>query len=349
MRREGEDNLSLRRRRIVLHARYARSQNASRLARFFLVAIVLLAASSANHSQSRSVASAQSAQSTISVKTELVPLPVSVTDANGNVVSGLKAQDFRIYEDGHPQDISMFQDGDNPVSVGLIVDHSRSMGSKLSAVAAAVSAFARSSNPQDEMFVVDFNDDVTVELMNGKAFTNDPNELAKAVRAVAARGRTALYDAVTEGLVHLQLARWEKKALIIVSDGGDNASQQKFSQVLALARHSQVMIYSIGLVGADEEEDPKILRRLSKETGGEAYFPSSTESVTDVSMRIARDLRQQYTLGFVPTKSEKSDSFRKLDVKVTAPDRGKIHVRTRPGYFVGDEKQLSMQRGKNPS
>jgi Ca-activated chloride channel family protein len=109
------------------------------------------------------------------------------------------------------------------------------------------------------------------------------------------------------------------------------------------------MIYSVGLVGADEEEDPKILRRLSKETGGEAYFPSSTENVTDVSTRIARDLRQQYTLGFVPTKSEKSDSFRKLDVKVIAPDRGKIHVRTRPGYFVGDEKQLSMQRGKNPS
>jgi Ca-activated chloride channel family protein len=194
-----------------LHACYARSQNVSRFARFFLVATVLLAASSANQPWPV-VAAAQSAQSTISVKTELVPLPVSVTDANGNVVSGLKVQDFRIYEDGRPQDISMFQDGDSPVSVGLVVDHSRSMGSKLSAVAAAVSAFARSSNPQDEMFVVDFNDDVTVELMNGKAFTNDPGELAKAVRAVAARGRTALYDAVAEGLVHLQLARWDKIA-----------------------------------------------------------------------------------------------------------------------------------------
>jgi Ca-activated chloride channel family protein len=185
--------------------------------------------------------------------------------------------------------------------------------------------------------------------MNCKVFTNNAGELSKAVRAVSARGRTALYDAVAEGLVHLQLAHWEKKALIIVSDGGDNASQQKFSQILALARHSQVMIYSIGLVGADEEEDPKILRRLSKDTGGEAYFPSSTESVTDVSMRIARDLRQQYTLGFVPAKSEKSNSFRKLDVKVTAPGHGKIHVRTRPGYFVGDEKRSSAQPGKSAS
>lgn len=325
------------------------SQKVSRFARFSLVVTVLLVASFADHSQSRPFAPDQSAQSAISVKTELVRLPVSVTDASGNVVAGLTLQDFRIYENGRPQDISLFLDGDNPVSVGLVVDHSRSMGAKLLAVAAAVSVFAHSSNPQDEMFVVDFNDDVTVELMDGKAFTSDASELSKAVRAVAARGRTALYDAVAEGLVHLQLAHWEKKALIIVSDGGDNASQQKFSEILALARHSQVMIYSIGLVGSDEEEDPKILRRLSKDTGGEAYFPASMERVTDVSMRIARDLRQQYTLGFVPAKSEKSDSFRKLDVKVTAPGRGKIHVRTRLGYFVAGDKQSSAQPRKGAS
>jgi len=326
------------------------SQKASRFAAIYLIAAVLLLwVSSAVHSQPGGFVTLQSAQSTIAVKTELVPLPVSVTDASGNVVAGLKLQDFRIYENGRPQDISLFEDGDNPVSVGLIVDHSRSMGAKLPAVAAAVAAFARSSNPQDEMFVVDFNDDVMVELMNGKAFTSDASELAKAVRAVAARGRTALYDAIAEGLVHLQLAHWGRKALIIVSDGGDNASQQKFSQVLALARRSQVMIYSIVLVGADEEENPKILQRLSKETGGVAYFPSSVESVTDVSMRIARDLREQYTLGFVPEKLDKSGSFRKLDVKVTAAGRGKIHVRTRPGYFVGDEKQAGAAPAKSAS
>jgi Ca-activated chloride channel family protein len=316
---------------------------------FCSVLSILIVAAHAANSQSPTSATNSPAQSTISVRTELVPLPVSVTDASGNAIAGLKLQDFRIFEDGHQQDISVFQDGDSPVSVGLIVDHSRSMGAKLPEVAAAVSAFARSSNPQDEMFVVDFNDDVTVELMNGKAFSNDANELSKAVRAVSARGRTALYDAVAEGLVHLELAHWQKKALIIVSDGGDNASQQKFSQILAMARHSQVMIYSVGLVGADEEENPKILRRLAKDTGGEAYFPSTTDSVTDVSMRIARDLRQQYTLGFVPPKMEKSESFRKLDVKVTAPGHGKIHVRTRPGYFIGDEKRSSAQPAKSAS
>jgi len=301
------------------------------------------------HSQSPSSSSTQLGQSTISVKSELVPLPVSVTDENGKAITGLKAHDFRIFEDGRPQEISLFEEGDNPVSVGLIVDHSRSMGAKLPSVAAAVLGFAHSSNPQDEMFVVDFNDDVTVELMNGKAFTNDASELAKAVRAVTARGRTALYDAITEGLVHLQLAHWDRKALIVVSDGGDNASQQKFSQVLALARRSQVMIYTIALIGADEEENPRILRRLAKETGGVAYFPASVDSVTDVSIQIAHDLREQYTLGFVPEKSGRSSSFRKVEVKVTPPANKKIHIRTRPGYFVGDERQASVAPGKNAS
>src|SRR5579863_8666497 len=160
---------SLRRKEIAVVTRGTRSQKVSRFARFSLVATVLLVASFADHLQSRSFAPGQSAQSAISVKTELVRLPVSVTDASGN---------------------------DNPVSVGLVVDHSRSMGAKLLAVAAAVAVFAHSSNPQDEMFVVDFNDDATVELMDGKAFTSDASELSKAARAVAARGRTALYDAV---------------------------------------------------------------------------------------------------------------------------------------------------------
>ena len=132
-------------------------------------------------------------------------LPVNVTDANGNFISGLSLQNFRVYEDGRLQKVASFQEGDIPVTVGLIVDHSRSMGPKLPEVAAAVSAFAQSSNPQDEMFVVDFNDDVSVELLNGKAFTNNPHELEKAVSAVSARGRTALYDAVAEGLIHSQL------------------------------------------------------------------------------------------------------------------------------------------------
>ena len=191
------------------------------------------------------------------------------------------------------------------MTVGMVVDHSRSMGPKLQGVSAAVSAFAQSSNPDDEMFVVDFSDNVSVELPGGKPFTSNPRELAQAVSAVSARGMTALYDAVAEGLNHLQLGRWDKKALIIVSDGGDNASGRKYADVLELARRSQAVIYAIGLVGAPEEENPGVLRRLCKDTGGLAFFPAEGQSVSDISTIIAHDLREQYTLGFTPEKKKR--------------------------------------------
>jgi Ca-activated chloride channel homolog len=282
-------------------------------------------------------------QAKIAVTANLVVLPVRVTNPRGTFVSGLKLQDFRVYEDGKLQNLTVFEDGDTPVTVGLVVDHSRSMGSKLPDVITAVSFFAHSSNPQDEMFVVDFNDDVTIEIMKGKAFSNDAKELEEALTAVSARGRTALYDAVSEGLKHLQYGRWEKKALIVISDGGDNASHLKYSQVLAQARQSQALIYSIALLGAPgEEENPRILVRLCRDTGAVAYFPKAGERVSDISKEIARDLREQYTIGYVPRKMGSADSFRRIEVKVTAPDHGKLHVRTRPGYLPVAEKHTAQ-------
>jgi Ca-activated chloride channel homolog len=307
---------------------------------------VLCVCAAAAHSQPRlpqseSIAPPPAGQSVISTKTEFVALPVSVTDAHGNFIPGLTGRSFRVYEDGRPQNVTMFQQQDTPVAVGLIVDHSRSMGSELPAVAAAVSSFAQSSNARDEMFVVDFNDTVSVELMDGKAFTNQATELAKAIVSVRARGRTALYDAITEGLVHLQLGHSGRKALIVVSDGGDNASRQKFSQVLALAQQSQAIIYSIGLVGDTAEADPAALQRLSKATGGVAYFPDAGNTVTAISDRIARDLREQYLLGFAPEHAKKPRAFRKIEVKVSAPGYGKVRVRTRSGYFATEGTQFA--------
>jgi len=242
----------------------------------------------------------------------------------------------------------MFQHGDTPVTVGLVVDHSRSMGPKLAEVAMAVSAFARSSNPQDELFVVDFNDDVSFELLGGKPFTSDARELGKAVAAVSARGRTALYDAVAEGLNHLRLGQWDRKALIIVSDGGDNASHRKYSQVLALAQRSQVQIYSIGLLDPDlgQDENPDVLRGLCKSTGGIAFFPGPGETIAGMSALIARDLREQYTLGFTPEHRGTGSSFRRIQVKVSAPGRGKLRVRSRPGYFAEDGGTSPAPPGK---
>jgi len=325
------------------------SQNLKQLWRCWLFTTVALFCAPAGFSQSQPLPRDPpdtSAASAISVKTELVVLPVSVTDTKGNIVLGLSQQDFRVYEDGRLQKVTMFQQQDTPVTVGLIVDHSRSMGANLPEVAAAVSSFAQSSNSSDEMFVVDFNDDVSVELLDGKAFTNDPKELAKAVFAVRARGRTALYDAVAEGLLHLKLGHCDRKALIIVSDGGDNASQQKFSQILTIAQQSQVLIYSIGLVGDTGEVNPAVLTRLSKATGGIAYFPDRTNTVTSISAQIARDLREQYTLGFAPEKADNARAFRKIEVKVTAPGHGRIRVRTRSGYFAAEEKSLPTQTAK---
>jgi VWFA-related protein len=284
------------------------------------------------------MSSEKNPQHAISVTSELVVLPVNVTDANGNFVSGLTEDNFRVYEEKKLQDLALFQREDAPVSVGLIVDHSGSMELKLPNVVKAISAFAHSGNPEDEMFVVDFSDDVVIEPLDGKPFTNNSVELGKAVEAVSAHGRTALYDALAEGLNHLQLSHLQRKALIVISDGGDNASQVKRSEILALARQSQVMIYSIALEDEfTKEQDPKVLRQLSEEAGGVAFFPTSEQSVVDSSEQIARDLREQYVLGFVPEKRESQNSFRKVQVKVTTSEKGKLHVRTRSGYSVASE------------
>jgi Ca-activated chloride channel family protein len=286
-----------------------------------------------------------SEQAKISVTTGLVVLPVNVTDSNGSFVSGLRREQFRVYEEGKLQNVILFTEEDAPVTAGILVDHSRSMGPKLDEVTTAVSSFAHSSNPTDEMFVVDFSDSVSVELLDGKAFTSDAQILERAVSAVSARGQTALYDAVAEGLKHLELGKRERKALIIVSDGGDNASRHKYADVLTLARQAHAVIYSIVLVGSSEEENPRALERLCKETGGIAFSPRPGQSISDIAKAIARDLREQYTLGYSPEKELSGNVFRKIAVRVDAPDRGRLRVRTRAGYLASAGKASSSQSG----
>jgi len=285
-----------------------------------------------------------SEQAKITVSTSLVVLPVSVTDSKGEFVSGLQEQNFSVYEEGRLQKITLFVEEDTPVTVGLLVDHSGSMRPKLPEVITAVSTFAHSSNPEDEMFVVDFSDRVSIEMLDGEAFTSDVKVLERAVAAVSARGKTALYDAVAAGLKHLELGKREKKALILVSDGGDNASVHKYGEVLTLARQAHAVIYSIALAGnSAEEENPRVLERLCKDTGGIAFLPRAGQSISAIAKDIARDLREQYTLGYPPEKRIKGDSFRKIAVRVTAPGRGKVRVRTRAGYSLPAEKAPPTQ------
>ena len=312
------------------------SASTSHLINLFMICALIVVVNSACRAQSSRATTLSlraNEPAAISVTSELVVLPVNVTDVSGNFVSGLTENSFHIYDEKQLQCLALFQQEDAPVSVGLIVDHSGSMEAKLPNVITAITAFAHSGNSKDEMFVVDFSDRVVVEPLDRKHFTNNSVELEKAVEAVSAHGRTALYDAVAEGLTHLQLSDLQRKALVIISDGGDNASHLKHSEILELVRQSQVMIYSIILQDDfTKDQNPKALRQLSQESGGVAFFPKSAPAVVDSSAQIAQDLRKQYVLGFVPEKHENGTVFRKLHVNVTASEKGKLHVRTRAGY-----------------
>jgi Ca-activated chloride channel family protein len=270
----------------------------------------------------------------ISKTLNLVELPVIVRDRRGRFISGLEQSNFGVYETGQRQDITLFRSEDIPVSAGLVVDHSGSMGSKRDEVMEGAQAFVQASNPQDREFVVNFSDVVTFGLPASVPFTSNLEDLRAALLATPASGKTALYDAVAAALERLQSDHSARKVLVIISDGGDNASQHNFAQVLRMAQSASVVIYTIGLFeeyGADQ--NPKVLKKFSEETGGNAYFPNSAAEVVSVCQQIAADIRHQYTLGYSPPDSEKG-GYRKVQVSATAPGRGKLSVRTRAGYFL---------------
>jgi Ca-activated chloride channel family protein len=285
-------------------------------------------------------------QAVISVHTELVVAPAVVIDARGHHVGGLTQESFRIFDNGRLQPISAFHHGESSVTLGLIVDRSQSMRPKTQALLAAVRSILRTSRADDELFAVDFNDDVSFALSDGRAFTNDADELAAALAAVRAEGRTALYDGVAAGLEHLERGRAQRRALVLVSDGGDNGSRRKYAEVLALARRSDAVIYAIGLMGSsvtEEQEDAGLLQRLCKDTGGVAYFPKTDAEIATASATVAADLREQYILGFVPAERTDGRAFRKIEVTASAPGLGRLRVRTRSGYIAAGDSVEKRQ------
>jgi len=276
----------------------------------------------------------------ITVRTELVVVPVAVTDSRGRHVSDLNEQNFHVYEDGHLRRTAAFHRGDAPMTLGLIVDRSQSMRQKAAAVLTAVSAVLHSIRRDDELFAVDFNDHVSFELPDDQPFTSDPKSIESTLMTSRAEGRTALYDGVSVGLQQLHAGHGDRRALIVISDGGDNASKRSYADVLALARQSDGVIYAIGLLAASDQEDQDAepLKRLCKDTGGVAYFPRTTNEITEVSARVAAELREQYTLGLVPGERTAASGFRRIDVTVAAEGRGRLHVRTRSGYVIAPER-----------
>ena len=247
-----------------------------------------------------------------------------------------------VYEDGVLQPIKYFSQEDVPVTVGLVIDNSGSMKPKLRDVVSAALVFARSSNPQDQMFVVNFNERVSFGLPENVPFTDQVASLEVALSTVKANGETALYDAVAVALEHLNKGDRDKKVLIIISDGGDNSSKHKLPEIMALAGTSNVIIYTIGIYDEqDADRDPGVLKRLAKDTGGEAFLPPSLKDLAPVCERIAHDIRNQYTIAYAPTNRNRDGNYRVIQVKANAPGRGRLLVRTRTGYFAPAQSQPS--------
>jgi Ca-activated chloride channel homolog len=278
---------------------------------------------------------AQVAPPAISVDVRWVVLRASVRDKSGNLVSGLAQRNFRVDEDGRPQVIRAFHFEDVPVAVGLVLDNSGSMTNKRSAVTAAAVAFARSSNPGDQMFILNFNERLSLGLADAKLFSASVAELEDAILKPAPAGRTALYDAILSAMDHVQRSSSERKVLIVISDGGDNASQHTLDDVLQSIARSDVAIYTIGLFDeVDPDHNPRVLRRIADASGGEAFLPGMSADAVRICERIAKDIRAQYTISYSPSNDKFNGEYRAIKVRVTADNGTKLQARTRSGYIA---------------
>jgi Ca-activated chloride channel family protein len=282
---------------------------------------------------------------TINVDVNMVVLHATVLDHKGRQVNDLTGENFRVYEDNVLQKLAVFSHADIPVTMGIVIDDSGSMREKRAAVNAAAVTFVKTSNPQDQVFVVNFNDIYYLDTPGD--FATNIEELKSALDKIDSRGGTALYDAVYASLDHLKLGNRDKKVLLVISDGEDNASRYTFDELFEYAQKANAVIYAIGLLGQQEpgglfkkrsggaKRAAKILEKIARATGGQAYFPNSLDEVEPTCVQIARDIRNQYTLAYYPTNAAKDGTFRTVRVEATDPNgRSKLQVRTRTGYFA---------------
>ena len=272
---------------------------------------------------------------------DLVVLHVTIADEAGQFVGDLKKGDFRVFENKMEQNISVFSREDVPVTMGLVIDNSGSMREKREQVNAAAMTFVKTSNPQDEAFVVNFNDEYYLDTDGD--FTSDQKDLNNALSRIDTRGSTALYDAVIGSLEHLKKAHKDKRVLLVITDGDDDASRKTLSDTMKAATQSNAAIYAIGVFSADDRRnDKKMVRNSTKElrslaevTGGMAYFPETLEEVKPVCEQVARDIRNQYTIGYYPSNANKDGTFRPVQVQLLSTEgHGKLSVRTRTGYYA---------------
>jgi len=272
-----------------------------------------------------------------------VTLSAVVLDSRRHLVTNLAETNFAVYEDNQPQKITFFKRQDIPVSIGIVVDNSGSMRTKRAAVTKAVLNLIQASNPQDEVFVVNFNDDPYLD----QDFTNQISPLREALDRVDSRGGTALYDAVIASADHLAKgAKKEKKVLLVITDGVDNESRESLESAIRKVQDDNgPTIYTIGILGDEPgiKRARRALQSLSDQTGGVAFFPRDLMEVDEISQEVARDIRNQYTLTYKPTNPRSNGGYRKVKVEARAPGYKDLQVRTRDGYFADEKRTAAKQ------
>jgi Ca-activated chloride channel family protein len=295
--------------------------------------VVLLIVVGLAHGRATAQQPAAEGPSFRSASTELVVLPVRVTDKRGQFVPDLPSKRFAVYDDGRQQNISFFGSGDQPVTVGLVIDTSGSMAAKLPHVEAAAFALARASNPDDQMFAIAFDDAVHEVQAEGPVRAADFAALQSALARLVPQGQTALYDALVAALDRLKTDASQRQVLVLVSDGGDNRSRATLADVLARARAANVSIYTIGLFDdAGLDNNPGVLKALAAATGGERYLPRSPGLLLQACVRIAGEIRHSYTLAYAPP--HRDGAYHEVRVTIEPTGRERLTVRTRPGYIA---------------
>ena len=266
-----------------------------------------------------------------------VLLHATVIDDKQRIITNLEQNAFTVFEDGKPQVIKSFRHEDIPISLGIVIDNSGSMREKRAKVAKAAVNLIRASNPQDEVFVVNFSDEYYLD----QPFTNRINLLQDALEKYETRGGTALYDAVVASADELKKhGKLQKKILFVVTDGEDDASRESLEQaVRRLQEENGPTVYAIGLLGEERQRRAKrALETMAERTGGIAFFPRTLDEVDAISSTVARDIRNQYTLGYKPTTPKSAGGYRTIRVDARGRGYGKLTVRTRSGYYAGQEQ-----------
>ncbi len=267
------------------------------------------------------------------IDSRLVVVHASVADKNGKLVTNLPQSAFKVFENNVEQPLKLFRREDVPVSLGVLIDNSGSMREKRVKVAAAALDLIRNSNPQDEVFVVNFNDDAYLD----QPFTNDAKKLEEALEKFDTRGGTAMRDAVRMSIDYVkEKGKKDKKVLVVITDGNDNTSTIGLEDLVKKSQQNEVLIYLIGILGEEDQREAKKARRamrdLAAASGGMDYYPKDLEEVDRITPEVAHEIRNQYTLAYTPNNLALDGTYRKINVLVNAP--GKPTVRTRNGYYA---------------